>query len=628
MLDQHTQTDEGHSSIAAVWEAQEVYSEYSTVPFVPGVTMQSFLRIDVVNAVAGSIVPGNSVYNKLNFFKRLVNTAFLLSRPPTLHSLVQPLAQSELEMLQEEHGLTLVQADRVTPPTEYGKAFLQHGHSHGSIDTLVLECATAEPYYPSSFLSEVTLMLAHSEPASLDYLNQMNNLLANIFDLLLAQEKQSRAGMTGVDLLLLKPAGATLSETEQEECKTAQFRGKCFDLIKGANEHFKIYQKRTRNEGRHQHIVAGGSVQEKVTKQRMPSPDDVETPKKLAAMREAMTTKTWDPLVKKIRSRLELNRGDSITDALSQGRHEELAREQRITTTTAANLATLIIFQWQMYLPLRLQVILESSIDEYSLTENNQGQACYELKMINRSFKTASAFPRGKLPPATKWLLHPEMNDMFTVYIVLGRPQLLKKGSDTTAMFLNMWGRARNTDSLLKEYNKLGMLHLGIQRFGPNVMRSLTLTLRLKDGSISESNIEQVASLLQTSTDTIRSSYMGSVYTPAMAQLSASLWEASAPKPSHEAAPTDSKQKKKPRGGPAAIKRARERWSEDVKVWKGQQKGEGLSISEAWSALCETYPQRLQESGELPAEVEWSRWTNTYLEDGKAGLKALREKMA
>jgi hypothetical protein len=223
------------------------------------------------------------------------------------------------------------------------------------------------------------------------------------------------------------------------------------------------------------------------------------------------------------------------------------------------------------------------------------------------------------------------MNGLITAYIVLARPTLLKKDHDTSAMFLNSWGRPWKSDNLLKTYNQLGAQYLGIKHFGPNILRTLILSLRLKDGIIAEHNVEQVASLLQTSTDTIRTNYMGSVHTPAMAQLSTSLWEASdncpdqGTKRSHEAAFAETKQK--PSGGPAAIKRARERWSEGVRAWKEQQKSEGFTIAEAWGALCDKYPERKREGAELPADIEWSKWSNTYLEDGKPGLKALREKM-
>jgi hypothetical protein len=163
-------------------------------------------------------------------------------------------------------------------------------------------------------------------------------------------------------------------------------------------------------------------------------------------------------------------------------------------------------------------------------------------------------------------------------------------------------------------------------------MRTLTLTLRLKDGTIAEHNIDQAASLLQTSTSTIRTNYMGEVHTPALAQLQTSLYEASANCPHqagakrpHDAAFPETNQK--PSGGAVAIKKERDKWSGAVRRWKDEQKGKGFTIAEAWRDLCETHPQRLQEKAELPAEIEWSKWSNTYLENGKAGLRALSEKM-
>jgi hypothetical protein len=73
---------------------------------------------------------------------------------------------------------------------------------------------------------------------------------------------------------------------------------------------------------------------------------------------------------------------------------------------------------------------------------------------------------------------------------------------------------------------------------------------------------------------------------------------------------------------PRNVNAARALWSSNIKDWADEIKATGLDVSKAWADICDR-----RKDGRLKANEAWASHSNTFFEDGKAGARAIREKI-
>jgi hypothetical protein len=311
------------------------------------------------------------------------------------------------------------------------------------------------------------------------------------------------------------------------------------------------------------------------------------------------------------------------------------AMAEQVNLKDLETLGVIIMVHWLACLPVRCQIIVESTIDEFERATTREGEAVYRMRLKGRPFKTVGRSSTNKLPPKNEWMFGVELSMMLHVYLLL-RPMLCRPSVPTKAMFLNTHGAAMSHKTFRGVMQQLGSDWLGVPHLSPGAFRTMVTTRLAQTGVINAGNVDMFASLLQTSVSAIHSNYLGRVSTPAVDALQASLWQpmsggvavqpmappVNSKRPHSAAFDDEPNAPPKKKTCPRNVNAARALWSSNIKDWAAEIKATGLDVSKAWEDLCTR-----RKNGLLKASEVWASYANTFLSDGKAGARAIQEKI-
>lgn len=407
--------------------------------------------------------PGRALKAKMCDANRLLEMVVYLERPITPMSLLKPLTVKERNRLISS-GMNPEDLRSDVFYFQSSESFWDFAHPFQD-QTWILKTLFDEArdgLCKDLFVSHVYHAYRHQitgEPIVKSALAGDNVTLAAIF------KQYSRSQNFGIDLeeitslercynVKLDTCGnAILSPVKKMLCNRAQFFQEWF-IVAQKSDRLQV----TISSNMEDHVA------KKINQGRMLEPGSDE---KMVQMIKCLRELNWDPW-------------------------QSAENPHSVRISLCYGLGVYIILSLHMRIPLRPQVTLESNADEWNYRPG--------VLRSHRTFKTVSHGGHSSdLSPFTEWVLPEDLHQPIEYYIQYALPRL---SNGTTLMF---------PFEVPKMVRAIGKKYLGIPRFGLNVLRTYRLSTLAKSGRLNDENVKQVGAILQTSSDTIKRSYLNNL---------------------------------------------------------------------------------------------------------------------